>query len=181
MSLWDRVRIVCRPGCLAVFALALAGGRSTPALAADQIRIGVIDFQRVLSEVIKNTPEYRDYTIEKEKRQLEFERRRQEIEKLARELEENKHLWSEDKVREHGEQLRERRADARYYAESVERFTQAQEGKLVRRKLPDMKTCLADYGTREGYSIIIDKLGLDYFNDTIDITYDVNTELTRRS
>lgn len=174
-------RTVLHAAVAVALAVLVAAGRPAPARAADQIRIGVIDFQRVLSEVIKGTPEYRDYQIEKEKRQLEFERRRQEIEKLARELEENKHLWSEEKVREHTDQLRERRADARYYAESVERFTQAQEGKLVRRMLPDMKEFLTNYGTREGYSIIIDKLGLYYFNETIDITDDVIKELTSKS
>ena len=160
---------------IALGLLAAAG----PARAADQIRIAVIDFNRVVSEVIKATPEYRDFKIEKEKRELEFERRRQEIEKLTRQLEENKHLWSEDKLREHRENLRDKRADARYYAESVDRFIQTEQAKITRRNLPEVREFLSEYGTRNGYSLIIDRANTYYSNDALSITEDVIKELAK--
>ena len=158
---------------------ALAGGLGASARAADQITIAVIDFNRVVGEVIKTTPEYRDFKIEKEKRELEFERRRQELERLTRELEENKHLWSEEKVRGHRETLRDKRADARFYAESIDRFMQAEQAKITRRNLPQVRTFLEEYGTRKGYSLIIDKSNVWYHNEALSITDEVIQELTQ--
>lgn len=157
----------------------LLGGPARPAGAADQIKIAVIDFNRVVSEVIKGTAEYRDFKIEREKRELEFERRRQEIEKLARELEENKHLWSDEKIREHRRNLRDKQDDARYYAESVERFIQTEQAKITRRNLPQVRKFLTDYGTRNGYSLIIDRANTYYANDALSITEDVIKELAK--
>lgn len=158
--------------------LACAGALVGSAHAADQITVAVIDFNRVVGEVIKTTPEYRDFKIEKEKRELEFERRRQEIEKLTRELEENKHLWSEDKLRGHRDTLRDKRADARFYAESIDRFIQAEQAKITRRNLPQVRTFLEEYGTRKGYSLIIDKGNVWYYSEALSITDEVIKELT---
>lgn len=157
----------------------LTGGVTAPARAADQITIAVVDFNRVVGEVIKTTPEFRDFKIEKEKRELEFERRRQELERLTRELEENKHLWSEDKVREHRETLRDKRADARFYAESIDRFIQAEQAKITRRNLPDVRKFVEEYGTRKGYSLILDKGNVWYYNETLEITEQIIQELTQ--
>lgn len=169
-------------GAVSIVAVALAaavvGLPGRPASAADQITVAVIDFNRVVGEVIKTTPEYRDFKIEKEKRELEFERRRQEIEKLTRELEENKHLWSEDKLREERDNLRDKRADARFYAESIDRFIQAEQAKITRRNLPQVRQFLEDYGTRKGYSLIIDKGNVWYYSEALSITDAVIKELT---
>jgi len=173
------VRSVRRGALVLAVAMAVAGIRPLPARAADQIRIAIIDLNRVVNEVVKSMPEYRDYKIEREKKELEIERRRQEIEKLSRELEENQHLWSEDKVREARDSIREKRADLRYYAESVQRFVEAEEGKLVRRKLPDVREYLSQFGTREGYSIIMERVGLYYYNESLEITDRVIKDLTK--
>lgn len=167
------------PAAAWVLVAILAAGGVRPAAAADQIKIAVIDFNRVVTEVIKATPEYRDFKIETEKRELEFERRRQEIDKLTRELEENKHLWSEEKLREHRENLRDKRADARYYRESVERFIQTEQAKITRRNLPQVREFLADYGTRKGFSLIIDRANTYYSSEALSITEDVIKELAK--
>lgn len=147
--------------------------------AAEQVKIAVVDMNKIVNEVIKNTPEYRDYRNEIEKRELEIERRRQEIQRLQKDVDDNKHLWPESKVEEARQELREKRADARYYAETVQRFAEVEQQKMLRREMPDVRTSIEAYGTREGYSLILERGTLYFANDALDITEELIKVLTQ--
>ncbi|NQU08014.1 MAG: hypothetical protein HQ583_05590, partial [Candidatus Abyssubacteria bacterium] len=50
-----------------------------PAQAAEQVKIGYLDLDRVVQAAAKQTPEYEELSRELEKRRAEVERRRAEI------------------------------------------------------------------------------------------------------
>ena len=146
--------------------------------AADQVKIGYINTDRVISAVIKQTPEYEELSKELEKRQAEAERRRAEIDKLEEDFKANKVIWSEDKTKEQATLIRNKIDDLKVYSEGAQRFFDVEQRKILRGLAPEISKTIRKIGERDGYSMIFDKSLLLYVSPDFDLTDTIIREMS---
>jgi len=146
--------------------------------AAEQVKLGYLDLDRVVQAVAKQTPEYEELSKELEKRQGEVERRRAEIDKLEEDLKANKVIWSEDKTKEQETLIRDKFDDLRVYSEGAQRFRDVEENKILRGLLPDIAKTVKKVGERDGYSVIFEKRLLLYGSPDFNLTDDIIKEMS---
>ncbi len=158
--------------------LAVPTGR---ALAAEQVKIGYIDLDRVVQAVAKQTPEYEELDKELEKRRAEVERRRAEINGLEEQLKANRVIWSEDKSKEQEKLIRDKVDDLKVYSEGAQRFRDVEENKILRRLLPEIAKVVRRVGERDGYSMIFERRILLYGSPNFDLTDVIIKEMSANS
>lgn len=155
-------------GLLMTVTLVLAPLSSTEA--AEQVKIGYIDLDRVVQAVAKQTPEYEELSKELEKRRAEVERRRAEIITLEEELKANRVIWAEDKTSRQEKLIRDKRDDLKVYSEGAQRFRDVEENKILRGLLPEIAKTVKEVGEHDGYSMIFEKRVLLYGSPNFDLT-----------
>jgi outer membrane protein len=148
--------------------------------AAEQVKLGYLDLDRVVQAVAKQTPEYEQLSKELEKRQAEIERRRTEIDQLEEELKANRVIWSEERGREQEKVIRDKVDDLKVYSEGAQRYRDVEENKLLRRLLPDIAKTVRRVGERDGYSMIFERRILLYGSPNFDLTDTVIKEITEK-
>jgi outer membrane protein len=164
---------------LFVFAAFLVAGAMGHAQAAEQVKIGYLDLNRIVQAVAKQTPEYEELNTELEKRQAEIERRGTEIDKLKEDLKANRVIWSEEKSKDQEKMIRDKEDDLRVYSEGAQRFRDVEENKILRRLLPDIAKQVKQIGERDGYSMIFEKRILLYGSPSFDLTDMVIKEMSK--
>jgi outer membrane protein len=152
-----------------------------PALAAEQVKIGYLDLDRVIQAVAKQTSEYEELNRELEKRQADIERRRAEIEKLEDDLKANRVIWSEDKSRDQENLVRDKLSDLKKYSKDAQEYRDEGEAKILRRLLPDIGKVVRTVGERDGYSMIFEKRILLYFSPAFDLTDTIIKEMSAQA
>lgn len=151
---------------------------ATPVRAAEQVKIGYLDLDRVVQAVARQTPEYEELSAEWEKRKAEIERRRNEIDQLLEELKANKVIWSETKSRDQQKIIQDKEDDLKVYSESAQRFRDVEENKILRRLIPEIAKTVTRVGEREGYSMIFEKRVLLYGSPNFNLTDDIIKEIS---
>jgi outer membrane protein len=168
------VRSCCRRAAalsaIALVAVLLLGASSYQAYAAEQVKIGYLDLDRVVQAVAKQTPEYEELSGELEKRKAEVERRRAEIDQLEEDLKANRVIWSESKAGEQQKLIRDKVDDLKVYSEGAQRFRDVEENKILRRLLPEIGKTVKEVGERDGYSMIFEKRMLFYGSPNFNLT-----------
>lgn len=146
--------------------------------AAEQVKIGYIDLDRVVQAVAKQTPEYDELSKELDKRRAEVERRRAEISGLEEELKANRVIWSEDKSEKQEKLIRDKLDDLKVYSEGAQRFRDVEENKILRGLLPEIAKTVKKVGERDGYSMIFEKRVLLYGSPNFNLTDDIIKEIS---
>ena len=149
-----------------------------PAQAAEQVKIGYLDLDRVVQAAAKQTPEYEELSRELEKRRAEVERRRAEIDKLEEDLKANRVIWSENKTGEQEKLIRDKVDDLKIYSEGAQRFRDVEENKILRRLLPEIAKTVKTIGERDGYSMIFEKRVLLYGSPNFNLTDTIIKEIS---
>ncbi len=162
----------------AAIALALLATTQAPAQAAEQVKIGYLDLDRVVQAVAKQTPEYDELSAEWDRKNAEIQRRGAEIDRLQEELKANEVIWSPTKVKEQRKNIRDQVDDKNVFAESAKRFREVEENKILRRLLPEIAKTVKIVGERDGYSMIFEKRVLLYGSPNFNLTDIIIKELT---
>jgi outer membrane protein len=162
----------------ATLTLALLAMTQETAQAAEQVKIGYLDLDRVVQAVARQTPEYDELTADLDKRAAEIERRRAEIDRLQEELEANEVIWSPSKVREQRKVIQDQVDDRNVFAESAKRFHEVEQNKILRRLLPEIAKTVKKIGERDGYSMIFEKRMLLYGSPNFNLTDTIIKELS---
>ncbi|GAB4342467.1 MAG: hypothetical protein Kow0099_20030 [Candidatus Abyssubacteria bacterium] len=176
-TIWSR-RIRVMAFSLGILTLLALGPRSADA--AEQVKLGYLDLDRVVQAVAKQTPEYEQLSKELEKRQAEIERRRAEIDQLEEELKANRVIWSEERSKEQEKLIRDKVDDLKVYSEGAQRYRDVEENKLLRRLLPDIAKTVRKVGERDGYSMIFERRILLYGSPNFDLTDTIIKEITEK-
>ncbi len=148
--------------------------------AAEQVRIGYIDLDRVVQAVAKQTPEYEELSKELEKRRAEVERRRVEISTLEEELKANRVIWAEDKTSSQEKLIRDKLDDLKVYSEGAQRFKDVEENKILRGLLPEIAKTVKEVGEHDGYSMIFEKRVLLYGSPNFDLTDEIIKHMSEK-
>ncbi len=167
--------------CFAATAVLLFAAPPQPAYAAEQVKIGYLDLDRVVQAVAKQTPEYEELSGELEKRKAEVERRRAEIDQLEEDLKANRVIWSESKAREQEKLIRDKFDDLKIYSEGAQRFRDVEENKILRRLLPEIAKTVKIVGERDGYSMIFEKRMLLYGSPNFNLTDVIIKEISENN
>ncbi len=168
-----------RRGTIALTIGFLAVLLALPALAAD-IKIGVIDFQRVLKESKAGKAAQEEIKRKAEDLESSLKRKGQEIEGLQNQLEREALVMSREKREEKAREIRIKINDAKSLQKKYRNDFKEFEGRLIKRIQKEFFDLVEDIGQREGFTIIIEKVGVLYARNTIDITDKLIREYDRR-
>ena len=137
---------------------------------ADVAKIGVVDFQRILEASSGGKLAQSEINKKGKKMEAELKAKGTAIEKLQKKLERDALVMSKEMREEKGREVRIKINDIktlqkRYLAEFREL-----ENRLVTRIKKDVLGLVKEIGKKEGYLLIIEKAGVLYYPNAIDLT-----------
>jgi outer membrane protein len=140
------------------------------AMAADVAKIGVIDLQRVLET--SNPGKAAQVEIKKQKEEMETDLKQKgaEIEQIRQRLERESMVMSKEAREEKEREVRIKLNDFKTLQKRYRSELQAIEKKLVNQLQGEVFSIVEDLGKKQGYLLIISKIGVLYSPTTIDIT-----------
>jgi outer membrane protein len=145
--------------------------------AADVAKIGIIDLQKILETSNAGKSIQNELKIQKDKMESDLKQKGAEIENISKRLEREAMVMSKD-MRE--EKEREQRIKINDFKSLQKRYRselQSLEVQLMNELQDDLKNLVEAIGKKEGYLMIINKLGVLYAPSSIDLTDKVIQQL----
>ena len=154
--------------CLAAVFCFLVFG--VPAYGADVAKIGIVDFQKVLTE--SEAGKKVQAEIQKKGRKMESDLKElgEEIESLNKQLQRDSMVMSKDKRQKKQRELEIKKYDFQSMQKKYQSQFREMENKLVGKLQEEIFDIAETIGKREGYLLIIEKSAAIYYPGTIDIT-----------
>jgi outer membrane protein len=157
----------------------------TAAYAADVAKIGVIDMQRVLETSSAGKAALSEIKQQKQKMESELQRKKEDIEDLRKQLERDAMVLSREKREEKEREGRIKLNDFKTMQKRYVAELKQQEKKHLQRMQKDVTELIQQIGKKEGYLLIVNKVGVLYSPTSIDITdrliKEYNTKYARSS
>jgi outer membrane protein len=142
----------------------------TASLAADVAKIGVIDMQRVLETSSAGKAALSEIKQQKEQMEAELQKKKEEIEELRKQLERDAMVLSREKREEKEREGRIKLNDFKTMQKRYVNELKQQEKKHLQRMQKDILTLVEQIGKKEGYLLIVNKVGVLYSPMSNDIT-----------
>lgn len=143
---------------------------STPSLAADVAKIGVVDLQKVL--LTSSIGKMAKAQINKKAREMEgiLNEKKDEIQALKESLDREGMVLSKEKREEREREIRIKINDIKELKKKYEDDLKTLEGKVVKRIQVDVSKLVKEMGKKEGFLLIISNAVILYAPSSIDIT-----------
>lgn len=137
---------------------------------ADVAKIGIVDFQRILEN--SSTGKSAQSEINEKGRNMEAELKVKgaAIEELQKKLERDALVMSKEMREEKGREVRIKINDIKVLQKRYLSEFRELENRLVMRIKKDVMGIVEEIGKKEGYLLIIEKAGVLYYPNTIDLT-----------
>ena len=137
---------------------------------ADVAKIGVIDFQRILET--SSTGKSAQSEIDKKGKKMEAELKVKgaAIEELQKKVERDALVMSKEMREEKGREIRIKINDIKVLQKRYLSEFRELENRLVTRIKKDVLGLVKEIGKKEGYLLIIEKAGVLYYPNAIDLT-----------
>ena len=163
-----------------ILAVVAVFGVCNYSLAADVAKIGVIDLQRVIET--SSQGKFAQAQIKKQKDTLEKDLKQKgaEIEQLRQRLEREAMVMSKETREEKEREARIKLNDFKILQKRYRSELQKLEQKLIEQLKDDVFALVGEIGKKEGYLLIISKIGVLYSPKTIDITDQLIKRLNRQ-
>ena len=142
----------------------------TASFAADVAKIGVIDMQRVLETSSAGKAALSEIKRHKEKMEAELKRKKEEIEELRKQLERDAMVLSREKREEKEREGRIKLNDFKTMQKRYVNELKQQEKKHLQRMQKDILAVVEKIGKKEGYLLIVNKVGVLYTPMSNDLT-----------
>jgi outer membrane protein len=162
-------RMVAMLGGILAF-IVLWGGQG---LAAQTLKIGVVDVQQVLNQSQRGQAVKQKLEQERMGRQKELDARQQELVKLQAEYEKQAPVLSETAKREKKEGLERRFRDARRIAEDANRDFDKRVREAEMETTREIFGVIQEYGKDQGFSVILERSSIVFGAPAVDVTGDV--------
>ncbi|HMA84969.1 MAG TPA: OmpH family outer membrane protein [Desulfosalsimonadaceae bacterium] len=156
---------------VSVFAcIAVAAVCAVPAWGADVAKIGIVDFQRILTE--SEAGKDIQAKLQKKGREMESDIRGlgTEIEKLREQLDRESMVMSRKKREEKQRELDIKKYDFQSKQKKYQSELRELETKLLEKLQTEIFSLAEEIGKQEGYLLIIEKSAAIYYPNSIDIT-----------
>ncbi len=137
---------------------------------ADVAKIGVVDFQRVLDSSDSGKTAKAQINKMGEKMKKDLQAKGTEIEQLKERLDKDAMVMSREKREEKDRNLRIKINDFKSIQKRYRAQIQELEKKLVTNIQKGVVEIVAEIGKKDGYLLIVNKVGVLYSPSTIDIT-----------
>jgi len=150
-------------------------------LAADVAKIGVIDLQKVLETSNTGKLIQAELKKENEKMAADLQRKGKEIETIGKRLERESMVMSkemrEEKEREQRIKVNDFKTLQKKYRSELQRL----QGQLMQQLQSDVTVITQEIGKKEGYLLIMDKRGVIYTPNSVDLTDKLIQKLNTKS
>ena len=148
--------------------------------AADVAKIGVANLQRVLETSNQGKSAQEEIKKQKDQMELELKQKGGEIEELRKQLERESMVMSKEKREEKEREIRIKLNDFKSLQKRYRTQLQNLEKKLVNALLEEVSSLVEEIGKKEGYLLIINKPGVLYSPNSINITDQLIKQLNAR-
>jgi outer membrane protein len=145
--------------------------------AADVAKIGVLDLQKILETSEAGKSIQNELKTQKDKMEADLKQKGAEIETIGKRLEREAMVMSKDMREEKEREQRIKINDFKTLQKKYRSELQKLEAQLMNDLQDDLKTLVETIGKKEGYLMIINKLGVLYAPTSIDITDSVIQQL----
>lgn len=154
-------------------ALLVSNLGAAPAVAAQGVRLGVVNIQEVLNQSQRGKGAKQKLDQERAGRQRELEVKQQELVKLQTELEKQGPVLSEQAKREKADALQRRARDIRRMVEDAnrdfEKRVQEAEVDITR----EIFAVIQEFGKDQNYTLIMERSTLVYSAAGVDVTAEI--------
>jgi outer membrane protein len=141
-----------------------------PVSAADVAKIGIVDVQRILETSTPGKNAQAQIKAVKEKMEQDLKMIGSEIDELRKRLEREAMVMSKEMRDEKEREARIKLNDFKTKQKRYRTELQSLEKELLAKLQDDIMKLVADIGKKEGYLLIINKFGVMYSPNSIDIT-----------
>jgi len=153
---------------------------SNATFAADVAKIGVINLQKILETSSAGKSIQDELKKEKEKMESDLQKKGTEIEKIRKRLERESMVMGKEMREEKERESRIKINDFKSLQKKYRSKLQKLEGKLMDRLKTDINDIVQEIGKKGGYLLIVNKFGVIYSPDAIDITDTVIRKLNEK-
>jgi outer membrane protein len=162
--------------CLFMFAFF-----STFVIAADVAKIGVIDFQKVLETSNAGKMIQSELKKENEKMAADLQQKGGEIEKIRKRLERESMVMSKEMREEKEREQRIKVNDFKTLQKKYRAQLQKRQVELMQQLQSDVTAITRELGKKEGYLLIMDKRGVIYAPNSVDLSDKVIQRLNKKA
>ena len=152
--------------------------------AADVAKIGVIDLQKILETSAAGKTIQAELKKEKDKMEADLKKKGTEIENIRKRLERESMVMGKEMREEKERESRIKINDFKSLQKKYRSDLQKLEGGLMNQLKIDIDEIVQEMGKKEGYLLIINKFGVIYSPNSIDVTDKVigklNTKFTKK-
>ena len=149
--------------------------------AADVAKIGVIDLQKILETSAAGKSIQSELKKEKDKMEADLQKKGTEIENIRKRLERESMVMGKEMREEKERESRIKINDFKSLQKKYRSDLQKLEGDLMNQLKIDIDEIVQEMGKKEGYLLIINKFGVIYSPDSIDVTDKVIGNLNTKS
>ena len=139
------------------------------ASAAD-VKIGVMDTQKIIVKSEKITKYRAEYAQEIEAKRQEYLKKRNDAQELEKELNEKAASMTSEVQREKADRLRKEARDLKRMEEEIKAEMQAKEADMTRKFLLQIKDVAVEYLKKEKLTLILETGSVVASDDAVDIT-----------
>ncbi|BAT72456.1 outer membrane protein [Thermosulfidibacter takaii ABI70S6] len=143
---------------------------------ASNIKIGVVDVQKIVLESKRGKQAKAQWEKEFKQKKAEIEKKQKEIEKLQNELKKNAAVLSEKAKKAKQEELRKRMMELQFERQEAMRYLQKRNADLVNAILKDALDDIKNFAKKNGYTIILDVTGRVIYHDP---SLDLNQQIIK--
>jgi outer membrane protein len=159
---------------LVAFALLASAAGAGAADAAEVLRIGVVDMQKVILESAKGQRARAQLQKETEGKQKDMNGREEEIRKLQADLERQRAVLSPTALKEKEDAIQRKIRDIRRIAEDSQRDLSKREGELVGEIQREAAQVIGEYGKEKGFQMVLERsAGVWYASERADVTKEI--------
>ena len=150
------------------------------AFGADVAKIGVIDLQKILETSSIGKFIQSELKTQKDKMEADLKKKGAEIENIRKRLERESMVMGKEKREEKERESRIKINDFKSLQKKYRSDLQKHEGRLMKQLSDDINEIVNQMGKKEVYLLIINKLGVIYSPNSIDVTDNVIGKLNTK-
>jgi len=172
----DKMRDLKSACVIAIFILVFF---SNMTFAADVAKIGVIDLEKILGTSAAGKSIQAELLKQKDKMEADLKKKGAEIENIRKRLERESMVMGKEMREEKERESRIKINDFKSLQKKYRSDLQKLEAKLMNRLKTDIDEIVAEIGKKEGYLLIINKFGVMYSPNSIEVTDKVIGKLNK--
>ncbi len=141
-----------------------------PAIAAAELKIGVVITQRLLAESEIGSQAAERLQTKKKSAQEKLDAKAKEIAGMQQDLAKRAMVLSDDEKVKARDDFEKRRRDAQRMKEDLERDLQKSEEEILGGVNKFLSELVVNFGKENGYDLLVDAAVAVYFSDEVDVT-----------